>query len=89
MKPSPTHQIIRTYLNRHGVLESRATRFVGYTDESALHHFEQHKQHAEDAWAEGRTWNGVPVRTTGLVLIDASENVLAEWTHQPEMEVAA
>lgn len=83
-QPTQTHSIIRTFINRHGRLESRATGFHGYDDAGARHHFDQHVRFAENAWQKPRTWNGVPVRTTQLVLIDATENVLAEWTHEPK-----
>lgn len=90
MKPPPTHQIIHTYINRHGVLASRVnSKIVGGNDDFARQSFDQHVRVATDAWRTGRTWNGVPVRITGIVMIDAADTVLAEWAYEPEVQEAA
>ena len=86
----PTYQILHTFINRYGRLQTRVNSSIhGGTDAMARECFDQHVRFAENAWAKGRTWNRVPVRITGIVLIDAAENVLAEWTHQPVKAVAA
>lgn len=90
MAKKESHQILHTFINRHGALETRVNcGFVGATDEEAKATFNDHVHLANYAWTEGKTWNGTPVRITGIVLVDANENVLAQWTHVPEMEVAA
>ena len=89
-QPTHSHQIIHTLINRHGKLETRvSTRCHGATDDEAQAVFDDHVRHAEHAWRKNRTWNGVPVRITAIVLIDAAENVIAEWTYTPESVVAA
>lgn len=83
-----SHHIIHTFINRHGQLESKVNAgFTGATDEQAEGIFSQHVTFAERAWEEGRTWNAIPVRITGVFLVDTLDNVLAKWTYEPK-EVA-
>lgn len=90
MRKQPTHNIIHMFINRHGKLETRvSTRCHGATDEEAQAVFDDHVRLAEHTWRKNRTWNGVPVRITAIVLVDAGDNALAEWTYEPEMQEAA
>ena len=90
MRTQPTHSILHTIINRHGKLEARvSTRCHGATDEEAQAVFDDHVRHAKHAWRKGRTWNGVPVRITAILLVDAADAVLAEWAYTPEVQEAA
>lgn len=90
MKQQPTHQIIHRYLNRQGQVCQRAnSKYHGTTDEEARVHFDNHVRIAQRHWRLGTTWNGAPVRITGVTLVDAHGTILATWTYQAEMAVAS
>ena len=63
-----SHTIIRTFFDKHGHLESRATGVVGGTYEDAYHHYQ-----GIVAACTQRP------RVVGVILIDHEEVVLAEW----------
>lgn len=90
MKKQPTHQILHTFINRYGRLQVRVnSKLHGNTDAEAQEIFNQHVRFAENAWEKPSTWNRVPVRITAIVMVDANENVVAEWGHNPAKAVAA
>lgn len=84
-----TFTIISTYVNRSKQVATGSTGIRGGDTEIAMHHFNQHVATRKAQMAEGKTWRGVPINTLSIVLIDAAENVIAEWYKPVEAAVAA
>lgn len=79
MKPTRTFTIVKTYLNKRGHLATSKTGINGGTEKEALHIFRQ------NIVAAGTSHTQIGA----LVLIDAAENVIAEWTKPVAGKVAA
>ena len=78
MKPSRTYSIIHTFLDKHGHLITRpSTGIRGCTEKEALDIYRTHVASARRN-----------KRLLGVVLVDAADNVLAEWA-RPAGKVAA
>lgn len=74
MKPDRTYTIVKTYVNKRGKLATHTTGIHGGTEKEALFIFRQ------NIAAAGTSHKQI----AALVLIDAAENVLAEWTKPVE-----
>lgn len=79
MRNSNTYTIIKTYLDKRGHLRTHHTGIVGGSEKEALHIFRQNMVAAGTSHT----------RIAGLVLIDAAENVVAEWTKPVDGKAAA
>ena len=78
MKPSRTYSIIHTFLDKHGHLITKpSTGIHGGTEKEALDIYRGHVASADHN-----------KRLLGVVLVDADDNVLAEWTKPVEGKVA-
>ena len=85
-KRNDDYAILHTFVNRHKQVESRKNAgLTGCTEQQAISIFDQHVRFAK---IEGRTWQGVPVNILSVVLVDADDNVLAQWHKPVESEVA-
>ena len=73
-----TYTIVKTYIDKRGHLATHNTGIVGGSEKEALHIFRQ------NIVAAGTSHTQISV----LVLIDAAETEIAEWTKPVESEVA-
>ena len=74
-----TYTIMKTYLDKRNRLQSQQTGIRGGSEKEAMHIFETNVAAAGVARP----------RMVGVVLIDAADNVIAEWTKPVESERAA
>lgn len=73
-----SHTIIHSYIDKSGYLRTNGHGIVGGSDKEAMHHFNAHVR------ATATTHKNV----IGIVLIDAAQNVLGEWTADVKAKVA-
>ena len=71
-----TYTIVKTFLDKRNRLQTQQTGIHGGTEAEAIHIFETNVAAA--------TGNTRP-RMVGVTLIDAAENVVAEWTKPVEV----
>ena len=76
MKPTRTYTIVKTFLDKRNHLRTQGTGIHGGTEAEALHIY-----NTNVAAATGNT----RPRMVGVTLIDAAENVIAEWTKPVEV----
>ena len=79
MKHQRTYTVVKTFLDKRNRLQTQQTGIHGGTEAEALHVFNT------NVAAAGNT----RPRMVGVTLIDAAENVIAEWTKPVAGKVVA
>ena len=74
MAPTRTYTVIKTLIDRKGRLATGHTGIHGGNEREAIHVFNTHVIAATTTHP----------RMIGVVLVDAAENVIAQWTRDAE-----